>query len=349
MDNCFRNWCFFCLFFGFTACASAQVSSKVTNPAISVISDVRGWYTSEGPRNFDMELHELETSYRSVIDPFARADVYVGIGHHDGEFEFELEEAYLTTLSLPFQLQVKAGKFRSNVGKINRLHPHALPFIDVPAVYANFFGDEGLNDQGASVSWLVPNSRFYQELSVEVTRGPAENESFAHDPDGNKMLYTSHLKNFWDLSDNTSLELGLSGLAGPNSEGKNSFLAGVDITYKWKPLQFNTYKSFTLQVEAFRSRKERVGASINADGLYALVNYQLARRWFVSGRFDHADLPDDPDWNEKAVSTTLGWYLSEYQKIELGGRTSWGPNLDQSYQALLGIVFVIGTHGAHEY
>jgi len=327
--------------------SSGQVV-KVSNPDISLISDVRAWYTSEGPRNVDMELHEVETSFRSVIDPFARADIFVGMGHDNGEFAFELEEAYLSTLSLPYQLQVKAGKFRSNVGKINRLHPHSLPFIDVPAVYANFFGDEGLNDQGFGVNWLIPNMRFYQELSVEVTRGPAENVSFEY-TEGNKMLYTSHLKNFWDLSDNASLEFGLSGLTGPNNLGLNTTMFGADLTYKWKPLQFNTYKSLTIQLEAFQSRKEMGSSTIKASGMYALVNYQLARRWFLSSRFDHADLPEDPDWNEKAVSTTLGWYLSEYQKIELGGRTSWGPGLDQSYQALLGIVFVIGTHGAHEY
>jgi hypothetical protein len=328
--------------------ATAQVTSKVLNPDISLIGDFRAWYTSVGPRNVDMEMHEVESSFRSVIDPFARADIFIGMGHNDGEFEFELEEAYLTTLGLPFQLQAKAGKFRSNIGKINRLHPHALPFIDVPAVYANFFGDEGLNDQGASLNWLVPNSRFYQELSFEMTRGPGESESFARN-DGNKMLYTSHLKNFWDLSDDASLELGVSGLAGPNNVGSTTTIVGLDATYKWKPLQFNTFKSLTLQFEAFQSRKDIGSEIIIANGMYALINYQLARRWFLSGRFDHADLPENPDWNEKAISTTLGWYLSEYQKIELGGRSSWGPDLDQSYQALLGIVFVIGTHGAHEY
>ncbi len=328
--------------------ASAQVTTKIANPDISFIGDFRAWYTSEGPRNWDMEMHEVESSFRSVIDPFARADIFIGMGHNDGEFEFELEEAYLTTLSLPYQLQAKVGKFRSNVGKINRLHPHALPFIDVPAVYANFFGDEGLNDQGASVNWLVPNRRFYQELSFEVTRGPGESESFTRS-DGNHMLYTSHLKNFWDLSDNASLEFGLSGLAGPNAVGYTTTIVGLDATYKWKPLQFNTFKSLTLQFEAFQSRKDMGSSMITANGMYALINYQLAQRWFLSGRFDHADLPDNPDWNEKAVSTTLGWYLSEYQKIEIGGRTSWGPDLDQSYQALLGMVFVIGTHGAHEY
>lgn len=324
-------------------------AAQVTNPDISLIGDVRAWYTSEGPRNVDLQMHELETSYKSVIDPYARADIYVGIGQEDGEYAFELEEAYLTTMSLPFQLQLKAGKFRSNVGKINRVHPHALPFIDTPAVYANLFGDEGLNDQGLSLNWLVPNRRFYQEVTFEVTRGPSESASFAT-ADDNRLLYTGHLKNYWDLSDDTSLELGLSAVSGPNPLGMNTVISGVDITFKWKPLQFNTYHSFTAQLEAFRSHMEVAsGERFESDGLYALVNYQVARRWFVVGRFDHSDLPDDPDWNEKGVSTTIGWMMSEFQKIELGTRTSWGPNLDRRFDALVRAVFVIGTHGAHEY
>ena len=319
-----------------------------TTPDISVIGDARAWYVSEGPRNVDAEMHEVEIAFRSVIDPFARADVYVAIAHEDGEFEFELEEAFLTTLSLPFLLQLRAGKFRSTVGKINRIHPHALPFIDTPAVYTNFFGEEGLNDQGASLSWLVPNPSFFQELTVEVTRGPSESESFAFN-EGNQLLYTGHLKNFWDLSEDATLELGLSGIAGPNEDDRTSWLGGVDVTYKWKPLQFNAYRSLTLQAEAFVSRKETDEATISAWGMYALANYQLTRRSFLVGRFDHADLPDDASWNENAVSTTLGWYLTEFQKLELGLKTSWGPEMDQTYQALVRLVFVIGTHGAHEY
>lgn len=319
-----------------------------TNPDISVISDVRAWYTSEGPRNVDAELHELEMSFRSVIDPYARADIFIGIGHDGTEFEFELEEAYLTTLALPFRLQLKAGKFRNTIGKINRIHPHFLPYIDTPAVYANFFGEEGLNDQGVSLSWLMPNPTFFQELTFEITRGPSESESFALS-EANRLLYTAHMKNFWDLSENTTLELGLSGIAGPNQDNLTTWITGLDVTYKWKPLQFNTYHSVTLQAEAFFSRKETAEETISAWGMYALANFQIGRRTFLVGRFDHSDLPGNASWDENAVSTTLGWYLTEYQKLELGLKTSWGPEFEQTYQALVGLVFVIGAHGAHEY
>ena len=39
---------------------------------------------------------------------------------------------------------------------------------------------DGLNDEGFSLSWLVPNGLFYQELTGEITSGPRESPSFEH-------------------------------------------------------------------------------------------------------------------------------------------------------------------------
>jgi len=329
---------------------SAPRASKVNlNPDISLIGDFRAWWTNEGDRNVDIEVHEVETAFKSVVDPYARADVYVAMGHEDGEFAFELEEAYVTSLSLPYRLQARAGKFRNTFGRINRTHPHALPFIDVPAPYANFLGEEGLNDQGVSVSWLVPNDAFFQELTVEVTRGPADSESFATS-EGNRLLYTGHLKNFWDLTENASLELGLSGIVGPNDLEETTQLAGIDLTYKWKPLRHNTYRSLTLQAEGILSNRTiGDGNSITASGFYALAAYQLSRRWHGIVRFDYSDRPGNNDWNETGLAGFLGWYATEFQKLEFGVKTAKSDYFDRTYQALMRLIFVIGTHGAHEY
>jgi hypothetical protein len=330
--------------------AAARAAPSL-NPNISLIGDFRAWYASDRARNVDAELHEAEAALQSVVDPYARADVFISMGHAgDGAFDFELEEAYLTTLALPFRLQLKAGKFRSIFGKINRIHPHALPFIDVPAVYVNYFGEEGLNDQGLSLSWLLPNPHFFQDLTFEVTRGPGGDEGSFVLSEKNRLLYVAHLKNFWDLTENATLELGFSGAAGPNDENRTTWLGGLDLTYKWKPLQFNTYRSLTLQAEAFFSRKHRAaGGSVATWGFYALASWQLGRRWQVVGRYDLADLPDDPSWDEKAVSITLGFLATEFQKLELGARTASARGFDRDYQALVRAVFVIGAHGAHEY
>ncbi|MBT8399499.1 MAG: hypothetical protein KJO98_03405, partial [Rhodothermia bacterium] len=319
------------------------------NPAISVIGDFRAAYVSEGDRNIDFEMHEVESAFKSVVDPYARADVYISIAQEDGEIEFELEEAFLTTLSLPARLQLKAGKFRSAFGKINRIHPHALPYIDIPTVYANILGEEGLNDQGISVSWLVPNESFFQELTVEVTRGPGESASF-ETSETNRLLYAGRLRNFWDLTSNATLELGISGAVGPNGTGNSTYLGGVDLTYIWRPVRYNTYRSFMLQGEAILSSRDDGSADrVDAAGLYLLGQYKFARRWLVTGRFDLADLPDDADWNEQSWSVTLGWLTSEFQKIELGLKTTSGDDFDSFSQVLVRAVFVIGAHGAHEY
>lgn len=325
-----------------------SASAISANPDISLIGDARARFDSDSDRPVDGGVHEVEISLRSAVDPYARADVFLSVHDEDGEFAFELEEAYLTTLSLPYRLQARIGKFRSTVGKTNRLHPHSLSYIDVPLVYENLFGHEGLNDQGISMNWLLPNNRFYQEATLEITRGPAENESFAFD-EGGRLLYTGHLRNFWDMSRDATLELGFTGIHGANDLGHTTRIGGVDLTYKWKPLQFNTSRSLTVQTEIFVSRREMDTDAITASGFYGLVGWQLARRWVVTGRYDHADLPEDPDWNQKAGSLTLGWLLSEFQKLEFGIRSTWGPDLDRSTTGLVRLVFVIGTHGAHAY
>ena len=332
-----------------TAPRSAQRALNALNPEISVIGDFRAGYLSEGDRNIDFEMHEVETALRSVVDPYVRADFYVSIAQEEGDIEFELEEAFLTTLSLPAQLQLKAGKFRSAFGKINRTHPHALPYIDIPAAYVNFLGEEGLNDQGISLSWLVPNARFYQDVTVEVTRGPSESAGFTAS-ESNRLLYAGRLKNFWDLTRNATLELGISGAAGPNETGNTTWLGGLDLTYIWRPVRFNTYRSFVLQGEAILSRREAgIPDAVSALGFYLMSQYKFARRWMVTGRYDQADLPDNEDWNERSWSLTLGWLASEFQKVELGLKTRSGDELDRSWQALARAVFVIGAHGAHEY
>ena len=330
--------------------AAAPRSSPSTNPNMSIIGDFRALYYSPARRHFDAEFHEAEAAFQSVVDPYARADFFLSVARdpETGKFGIDLEEGYLTTLELPASLQLKAGKFRSSFGKINLIHPHALTFIDVPNVYANYFGEEGLNDEGFSLSWLVPNPfDFYQELTLEVTRGPSENRSFVTS-DVDRFLYLAHVKNFWDLTDNATLELGLSGVAGPNDSAFTSVIGGVDLTYKWKPLRLNTYSSLVLQAEALWSDK-RISEheTVRSWGMYALATYQLEKRWFLTGRFDYANLPDNSSYTERAYSATLGWNATEFQKVELEVKTTSSPSTTN--QVLLRSVFVIGAHGAHAY
>lgn len=326
------------------------------NPDISVIGDFQGLYRSYGPHNFDAVLNEAELSVQSVVDPYARADFFYSVGedHTTGKFSGGIEEGFLTTLSLPAHLQLKAGRFKQAMGRINPVHAHALPFVDLPDAYVNFFGEEGLKGDGLSLAWLLPNHTFFQELTVEAT-SVAESPSFERSAKNNN-LYLAHLKNFWDLSADATLELGLSAMTGENLMKKTTIIGAIDLTYKWKPIRYNTYKSVTFQNELYYSNAMLDSSKVNALGFYSMLSVQIAERWFLAGRYDYSNNPNSAKFVQQSGSATLGWHATEFQKIELEAKyTTMNEKLAENryeekfVMAYLRWIFVIGTHGAHTY
>lgn len=326
-------------------------SSLSFNPDIGVIGDFRGSYISKGKKNLDLYLNETEVSLQAAVDPYLRADFFLSFGKNPetGEYGASVEEGYLTTLSLPGRLQLKAGKFRSAIGRLNPLHPHALPFIDMPDAYVNYFGEEGMKDEGLSLSWLLPTKAFYQELIFQATSGFSESPAFTRSQ-GNRLLYVSHLKNFFTLNDNATLELGVTGISGPNDSARVSNMAAADITYKWKPVKLNTYHSLTWQSEFYFNHANLAdNYSVNTFGMYSFLQYQMAKRWFLTGRYDYSQKPYDKTFKQNAFSLTAGWYATEFSKLEFETKTT-NDHLDKRfYQAWLRWIFVIGAHGAHQY
>jgi hypothetical protein len=328
-----------------------QTRSSITaNPDIGAIGDFQTSYISRGKKNINAYLNETEVSLQAVVDPYARADFFVSFGRDaaTGKYGVDIEEGYLTTLSLPARLQLKVGKFKEAVGRINPTHAHALPFIDLPNAYVNYFGD-GLNDEGASLSWLLPTKKVYQEIIFQVTSGTSESPTFTRG-ETNHLIYLGHLKNFFTLNDNATLELGLTGITGPNDSARATNMATADITYKWKPVKMNTYRSLTWQSEFyFSNAKYTATESRSSFGLYSFVQYQLAKRWFLTGRYDYSQLPIDKSIVEQAFSLTAGWDATEFSKIEFEGKTTDDNIQSRYYQAWLRWIFIIGAHGAHQY
>jgi len=83
--------------------------------------------------------------------------------------------------------------------------------------------------------------------------------------------------------------------------------------------------------------------------MYSFLTYQLEKRWFLTGRFDYSNFPYSSNLVERAYSATLGWYATEFQKIELEAKTTTSNFQEQFHQAMLRWIFVIGAHGAHQY
>ncbi len=344
---------------------SPSTLGGILNPRISAIGVFMGSVTEKGAASnvYDAGLSEAELAFQAYVDPYSKADFFVAF-HRERQDPFfgpeiedgsesgyhpELEEAYLTLLTLPYGLQVKAGQFRLAFGRINTFHLHALNYVDYPRMYVNYLGGEGLADRGIGVSWLVPNPLdFYQELSLGVTSGRVESPSFGVGT--NSVMFSVHLKNFFDLSDNSTLEVGFSALHGSNDPHNHKTLIGAaDITYKWKPLEENLYKSFEWTTEILVSRRNSFVESVTSAAWYSFMRYQLSRRWFVAARYDYSEFPYDDTRNEQAYSLIANFFATEFQKLEVQVQHGVPSGRREFNRVLLRVVFVIGAHGAHNY
>ena len=286
-----------------------------------------------------------------IEDPFS--DVKI-------DFKFELEEGYLDVHTLPWDLALRAGKFRSAFGRNNLLHTHDLPQVTRPLAVQAFLGPEGLATVGASLSWLVPNPwDQYVELAAQVVNADGGSESPILDgPGAANPAVLSHLKLFRDIGDTSSLELGTSFLYSGTSGGRdNGYTVGADVTYMWRDPAASDFRSLVLQGELFWTDSDfEDGSRDNYWGAYAFGQYQFSQNWYAGVRLDYTDLPNvearrssDSAWG---ASSYLTWYMAEalrlrleYQHLE---RAVAGRH-DSEDAILLNLTFYIGAHPPHPY
>ena len=366
--------------------APTRVQSLL-NPAISAIilaSGATSLKRESDANGFD--LSEAEIALQSAVDPFTRVDLFLSFPA--GETP-EVEEGFISTLALPGPLQLKGGRFKSAFGKWNGLHTHGFFSVDRPNALANFFGEESLTSDGLSLSVLVPNPwDQYIDLFTEV--GTAL-EGISFNSDRRNLTLLEHLAWFFNTGPNSTLEFGLTAARGragaseallqaiddcdaacaglaPRGE-LQSAVRGVDLTYKWKPVRMNVYRSFLWQTEALESRRHldvlmdplttpfldpRI---VEASGGYSHVEWQFARRWRVGTRYDWSAFPDDDRARERAFSGIVRFQPSEFQEIRLQykrtGRNDeaalrFDGERDDS-QLFFQWIPIIGAHGAHKY
>jgi hypothetical protein len=253
-----------------------------------------------------------------VVDPFLRGDAnIVLLIDETGETVIELEEAYLTSLDLPFNLQLEAGQFFTEFGRLNPTHPHAWAFVDQPVVNSRFFGPDGLRNPGVQLSWLAPLP-FFAEVVLSAQNAHGETAvSFRNEPDESvagrilidremrdvgDLLYLARLRTSFDPTEDLSVVGGLSALFGPNASGTDTHtrIYGADLYVKWRPLINNQGWPFlSWQTEAMLRRYQAapvigdVGAvaaatTLDDAGLYSQLLWGFARPWVAGVRYDRA-------------------------------------------------------------
>ena len=330
------------------ATGGASQTSNYFNPSISVIGNFLAVGGQNRVENLpSAELRESELGIQAIVDPYARADFFLSFG----EEGVDVEEGFVTFTALPQSLLAKVGRMRASFGKVNTLHLHVLPWPDEPLPVVNLLGgEEGWIGTGVSVARLFPVGDTFTEGTLQVFRGSADG-LFAGERRGD-LAYNGHYRVFKDLTDTSNLDLGLSYGIGPNGTKPNARtrLEGFDATYRWKPLQTATYRSFTFRGEAYRSRRDQPGGVQSAIGWYASGDYQLAKRWFVGARYEASDLADDAAVRDTGVAGILTFWPTEFSQLrgELR-RRHYGLTDTTANELLLQLQFAIGAHGAHPF
>ena len=326
------------------------------NPDISVIGDFVGHYSNREGGELDDEFlfRHFELGISGNVDPYTRADLFVGLGRHEGDWHIHLEEGYLTYLGVPWDLQPRIGRFKSGFGKANPQHLHALPWVEYPFVIQNYFGHEGLSGDGAGVSWLVPNP---WDQYIELTYECINNDSslFAGE-ETDDFVHLAHLKNFLDLSAASTLEAGLTFATAPNDEGhggNRTYVEGFDLTYKWRPPEAGLYKSFLWQTEVLAAQADLIGGQETTWGMYSAADYQFARRWSAGTRYDYSQMPYSSSRHEHGLSAYLTFMQSEYLFWRLAyqytDRNFRVHGDKQEHEVFLQCNFGLGPHRAHKY
>jgi len=301
------------------------------NPDISALGIFAAAYFSKNPpapqlaetdpANTGVNLQEFELGFQGVVDPYFRADSFI-------TFTLDsvgVEEAYLTTLSLPFNLQIRAGKMRSKFGKINLQHTHVQDFVDIPLPNGTFINGE-LSPVGVEFNYLLPLP-WYAELSASINSPEGEGPTFVRSSDSNNiglLLYTANLTNFFELSDALSVSVIGSiatGSNGTDTDNRSTVYDGT-LFIKYRPLKDSSYQAVKLQSEFLLRQATIAEGSFHDWGAYAYILDRFAQRWDAGFRFDFVNsnkqFPSEqpgelfPAQKEYRYSTLLRFSPSEF-------------------------------------
>jgi hypothetical protein len=254
----------------------------------STASDIEGGTQLGGhdPNQRGFTVQGVEMNLQGAVDPYFRGNANILFSIDSGGESFlELEEAWLETVSLPGNFQIRAGQYLSDFGRINTQHPHAWAFVDSPLVNGRFLGPDGLRNPGARLSWLAPTP-FFAELSLGIQDSQGEtassfrSEGHSHGGEAEEnglpfgyrhadndrgvsglgdLLFTPRLAASFDLNSAQTAVLGASAAFGPNSSGSSgdtmTQIYGADVYWKWKsPNAHAGFPFVSFQAEAMMRR-----------------------------------------------------------------------------------------------
>lgn len=271
------------------------------------------------PRQRGFTLQQAELSFIGAVDPFLSGEAHlIYFLDPEGESRFEIEEAFLTTQMLPFALeehglQIEAGQFFTEFGRLNPVHPHAWNWQDQPVILTRLFGEDGMRGPGVRLGWLTPLPWFSEfHFGLQNSKGEtmvsflANDEVFEERPIGGRPFAEERVGspgdlvkllrwvNGFDLSDEVTTQFGVSGLFGPNATGPDgrTRIYGADLVVKWRPLQTDRGWPFLVFESEIMRRSYRTDDSFEDTlrdwGGYAQLLWGFRRNWALGLRYEYA-------------------------------------------------------------
>lgn len=321
---------------------TAKLGANALNPEISVTGDLRQSYFHPGPQSDNFVAREFEVGFQSALDPFSTAKITLSV--EDGVAS--VEEGYLYFTALPGHLRLDLGRFRQQVGELNRWHLHAVPEDEYPLVVRRYSGGDGLVAPGASLYWPLPFSGKAGTYELTV-QGTSSDDSLLFNG-SRRPAVNAQLSGFWQLSRSTFAQVSVSGLHGTVPDtGLKTNLTAVAARFTWRPPQQGQAKEVTLRSEVWAlDRKFDVNPTNKTRyGGYADATWKFDRRWTAGVRGDYVQSPDPVvDAHEWAVTPSLTWWESEFVFIRglyEHSRTVANTNTDR---VTMQVVFAMGPH-----
>ncbi len=319
-------------------------SLNVLNPEISVTGNLLLIARDASPQRDNAELREVEVSFQSALDPFSTAKVFLTFS----EDEIGVEEGYLYWVGLPGRIRLDAGKFRQQLGDLNRWHAHALPETEYPLVYQRFLGEEGLAGVGLSFYTALPLSLAGGTHEVWLQGTTAESDPLYEG--GTQPSLLGRLQSFWQLNRSTYTHIGVTGVGGNNSDADlQSRLLGLDFRLTYRPPEAATRRDITFRAEGYRLHATEAGLITNRYGAFASLQIRTSRRWIFGARYDWVEAPRGTNDREWRITPTITWWQSEFVYLRLEGEHGNSDLEGTSNQLRLQVVLAMGPHKHETY
>jgi len=260
--------------------------------------------------NNSFHLRETEVALVAPLDPFTRGKAFFSLTKNG----ISIEEAYMELLNLPLRMNLKAGIFYSEFGPLNRYHDHALPQFDRPRALVNYFSNLGLGGAGIAGNFMLPTILFSDASTLDLSVVNGGNGISFTNEGRRRFLYIGHLKNYYDISENSYFEYSLNGVTGKNDVNGlfNSYISSLGLTYKWVPIGRSRYKSFDWRTEIFYGVYEKADENIMSKGFYTSVQNRINARFWISARLGYSELPYDNSQSDWDFTACVDFWQSEF-------------------------------------